>query len=59
MKIKLVAAAALVASFAVPAFAANQFYVVQDVKTKNAPSSTRTDRVVDDRCEPGRRSLQD
>jgi hypothetical protein len=34
MKIKLVAAAALVASFAVPTFAANQFYVVQDVKTK-------------------------
>ena len=34
MKMKLVAAAALVASFAVPSFAANQFYVVQDVKTK-------------------------
>ena len=34
MKIKLVAAAALVASFAVPAFAADEFYVVQDVKTK-------------------------
>jgi len=34
MKIKLVAAAALVASFAVPAFAANQFYIVQDIKTK-------------------------
>ena len=34
MKIKLVAAAALVASFAAPAFAADQFYVVQDVKTK-------------------------
>jgi hypothetical protein len=34
MNIKLVAAAALVASFAAPAFAANQFYVVQDVKTK-------------------------
>ena len=34
MKIKLVAAAALVASFAAPAFAADGFYVVQDVKTK-------------------------
>ena len=34
MKIKLVAAAPLVASFAAPAFAANQFYVVQDVKTE-------------------------
>jgi hypothetical protein len=34
MKIKLVAAAALVASFAAPAFAADEFYVVQDAKTK-------------------------
>jgi hypothetical protein len=34
VKIKLVAAAALVASFAAPALAADQFYVVQDVKTK-------------------------
>ena len=34
MKIKLVAAAALVASFAAPAFAADEFYVVQDTKTK-------------------------
>jgi hypothetical protein len=34
MKIRLVAAAALVASFAAPAFAADEFYVVQDVKTK-------------------------
>ena len=34
MKIKLVAAAALVASFAAPAFAADEFYVVQDVKTR-------------------------
>ena len=34
MKIKLVAAVALVASFAAPAFAADEFYVVQDVKTK-------------------------
>jgi hypothetical protein len=34
MKVKLVAAAALVASYAAPAFAADAFYVVQDVKTK-------------------------
>jgi hypothetical protein len=34
MKIKLVAAAALVASFAAPAFAADEFLVVQDAKTK-------------------------
>ena len=34
MKIKLVAAAALVASFAAPALAADEFYVVQDVKTR-------------------------
>ena len=34
MKIRLVAAAALVASFAAPAFAADEFYVAQDVKTK-------------------------
>lgn len=34
MKTKLVAAAVLVASFAGPALAADQFYVVQDVKTK-------------------------
>jgi hypothetical protein len=34
MKFKLVAAAALVASFAAPAFAADEFYVVQDGKTK-------------------------
>jgi hypothetical protein len=34
MKIKLVAAAALVASYAAPAFAADEFYVVQDAKTK-------------------------
>jgi hypothetical protein len=34
MKIQLVAAAALVASFAAPAFAADEFLVVQDVKTK-------------------------
>jgi hypothetical protein len=34
MKLKLIAAAALVASFAAPAFAADEFYVVQDGKTK-------------------------
>jgi hypothetical protein len=34
MKIKFVAAVALVASFAAPAFAADEFYVAQDVKTK-------------------------
>ena len=34
MKIKLIAAAALVASFAAPAFAADEFYVVQDTSTK-------------------------
>ena len=34
MKIKLVAAVALVASLAAPAFAAGEFYVAQDVKTK-------------------------
>ena len=34
MKVRLVAAAALVASFAVPTFAANEFYVVQEAKTK-------------------------
>ena len=34
MKLKLVAAAALVASLAAPAFAADEFYVVQDGKTK-------------------------
>ena len=34
MKTKLVAVAALAASFAVPAFAANEFYVVQDAKSK-------------------------
>jgi hypothetical protein len=34
MRIRLVAAATLLASFTVPAFAANQFYIVQDIKTK-------------------------
>ncbi|TMJ03319.1 MAG: hypothetical protein E6G97_09250 [Alphaproteobacteria bacterium] len=31
---KLIAAAALAVSFAVPAFAANEFYLVQDTATK-------------------------
>jgi len=34
MKMTLIAAAALVASFAMPAFAANEFYLVQDTATK-------------------------
>ena len=34
MKIRLVAAVALVASFAAPAFAVDEFYVVQDTSTK-------------------------
>jgi len=35
MKMKLITAAALVVAFAVPAFAADAFYVVQDTATKN------------------------
>jgi len=34
MKMKFIAAAALVAAFAMPAFAANEFYLVQDTATK-------------------------
>lgn len=34
MKMKLITAAALLASFAMPAFAANEFYLVQDTSTK-------------------------
>jgi hypothetical protein len=34
MKTRLLAAAALVASFAAPAFAADEYYVVQDTSTK-------------------------
>ena len=34
MNMKLIAAAALVVSFAAPAFAANEFYLVQDTATK-------------------------
>jgi hypothetical protein len=34
MKTRLFAAAALVASFAAPAFAADEYYVVQDTSTK-------------------------
>ena len=34
MKMTFIAAAALVASFVTPAFAANEFYLVQDTATK-------------------------
>jgi hypothetical protein len=34
MKLRLIAAAGLVVAFTAPAFAADEFYVVQDVKTK-------------------------
>ena len=34
MKMKLITAAALVVAFAMPAFAAGEFYVVQDTTTK-------------------------
>jgi len=34
MKMKLIAAAALVVGFAMPAFAASEFYLVQDTATK-------------------------
>jgi hypothetical protein len=34
MKMKLIAAAALVVGFAMPAFAASEFYLVQDSITK-------------------------
>jgi hypothetical protein len=34
MRIKLIAGVALVASLAAPAFAADEFFVVQDAKTK-------------------------
>ncbi|WP_420964298.1 hypothetical protein [Bradyrhizobium sp. B120] len=34
MKVKTIVAAALLAAFVTPAFAADEFYVVQDVKTK-------------------------
>lgn len=34
MKMKLIAAAALVVGFAMPAFAASEFYLVQDSVTK-------------------------
>ena len=33
MKMKIIAAAALLAAFATPAFAANEFYLVQDTAT--------------------------
>ncbi len=34
MKIKTLVAVSVIAAFATPAFAADEFYVVQDVKTK-------------------------
>ncbi|MCK1473813.1 hypothetical protein ACVW1A_005141 [Bradyrhizobium sp. LB1.3] len=34
MNTKLATAALMIAAFSLPAFAANEFYVVQDVKTK-------------------------
>jgi hypothetical protein len=34
MKMKLIAASALVVALAMPAFAANEFYLVQDTTTK-------------------------
>ncbi|MGY3588977.1 hypothetical protein ACVIGB_002067 [Bradyrhizobium sp. USDA 4341] len=34
MNVKTIVAAALLAAFVTPAFAADEFYVVQDVKTK-------------------------
>lgn len=34
MKMKLIAAAALAVTFAMPAFAANEYYLVQDSATK-------------------------
>jgi hypothetical protein len=34
MKLRIATAALMVVAFAVPAFAADEFYVVQDVKTK-------------------------
>jgi hypothetical protein len=34
MKVRIIAAAALIAGFAAPALAADEFYVVQDLKTK-------------------------
>jgi cell division protein FtsL len=34
MKLKIVTAALMVAAFSLPAFAADEFYVVQDVRTK-------------------------
>jgi len=34
MKLKLATAAVMITAFSLPAFAADEFYVVQDVKTK-------------------------
>ena len=48
MKLKLIVAAAALTAFVVPAFAADSYYVVQDMKTKKCtitevkPTSTET-----------------
>ncbi len=48
MKIKTVVAVSMITAFMTPAFAANSYYVVQDVKTKKCmvtetkPTSTET-----------------
>ena len=34
MKLRIASAAVMIAAFSLPAFAADEFYVVQDVKTK-------------------------
>lgn len=52
MKFKTIFAASMIAAFVVPAFAADQFYVVQNVKTKKCtivdkkPTDTTTTTVV-------------
>ena len=52
MKVKTVVAASIIAAFIAPAFAADEFYVVQDVKTKKCtivdkrPTDTTTTAVV-------------
>jgi hypothetical protein len=42
MDFKTIAAATLIAAFVTPAFAADEYYVVQDAKTKKCTSSTRS-----------------
>jgi hypothetical protein len=52
MKVKTIFAASIIAAFIAPAFAADEFYVVQDVKTKKCtivdkrPTDTTTTAVV-------------